>query len=125
MSNLDIMSGRYPEDQLILSIMESNHSEREKNEDRHDKDRHSNHKRRRKHEDGEDESYHRKHKTRKKGKDREKHRDRSGERKMEVVDGDLKDGIWRERDITEEGERVRLNISCDHDVRWFSFLYRS
>lgn len=102
---------------------ESKHSEREKNGDSHDKDRHNDHKRRWKPEDGEDESYHRKHKSRKKGKDREKHMDRSGERKLEVVD-DSKDDIWRERVITEEGEKVILRILCVRSS-WFLFLCRS
>jgi hypothetical protein len=68
-------------------------------------DKDSKHSKRKKNED--DESHHRKHKHRKK----EKRRDRSGERKLELVDDDPPDDVWKEKDLTEDGERVRSYTS--------------
>jgi hypothetical protein len=81
-------------------------SECKMNEGNHsDKDGNREDKKRRKHED--DDDLHRKHKHRKKGKDKGRHKDRTSEHSLEVVE-DPKDDIWREKDLTKDGEKVRL-----------------
>jgi len=55
-----------------------------------------------KHGNGEGDDHHRKHKDRKK----EKHRERDS--KLMIVDDDTKQSLWQEKDITMDGERVRI-----------------
>ena len=94
---------------------DSNRSERKINEGNHsDKDRSREHKKRRKHEE-DDESLHRKHKHRKKGKDKGRPKDRSGERRLQVVDDDPKNDIWKEKDLTEDGEKVCI-FQCNDNA---------
>lgn len=100
------------------------HKEKKHKERKHkDNDPDREHRKRRKH-GGEDEedTHHRKHKHRK--KEKEKHRDRVGEDKMGIIDDDMKDNdLWREEDITMDGERVRFDYilllvslnSCNSD----------
>ncbi|PPQ99199.1 hypothetical protein CVT26_014122 [Gymnopilus dilepis] len=87
-------------------------SKHDKHRDDHDRkykdDDERKHKKRRKHEDDDrDGESHREHKHRKKDKDKEKKRDRKGEHKMQIVDEDAdSQGMWVEKDITMDGERV-------------------
>ncbi|KAF9534534.1 CwfJ C-terminus 1-domain-containing protein-like protein [Crepidotus variabilis] len=67
------------------------------------------HKKRRKREEEEGDVGHRKHKHRKKekkDKKKEPSRDSEGENRMDIVDDDLEAEVWRDKDLTMDGERV-------------------
>ena len=91
-------SGRYTTSFIKLAVMGKEDSKRK--EDHRDRNRNHEHKKRRKHDD-EDESLHPKHKHRK--TDKGKHKERNSECRQGVVDDNPKD----EKDLSEDGERVR------------------
>ncbi len=109
------MSTTEPEKKYKASKYKSKDSkEKEKHRSRDKDDR--KHKKRRKHEDDLEDDTGRKHKHRKKDKG-------TKEEKLEIVDDDVSDdGMWVEKNIDMDGERVRdlSSVMCTFSSRWYN-----